>query len=62
MFNEAIGHAYIFGYATGNTDLISACSCLRVPLEIVVWICDIYEKNSGIENDFTLYLMKSCYE
>ena len=35
-------------------------SGLRVPLEIVVWIDDIFENNIGIKNDFTKYLKESC--
>ena len=35
--------------------------CLRIPPSIVVWICDTFENNFGIDNDFTKYLRESCW-
>ena len=32
-----------------------------VPLGIVIWISDAFDNNSGIKNDFTKYLMESCW-
>ena len=34
--------------------------CLKVTLEIVVWISDDFGNNLEIKNDFTKYLKKSC--
>ena len=34
---------------------------LRVGLEIVVWILDLFYNNLEIKNDFTKYLKESCW-
>ena len=33
---------------------------LRVTLEIVFWICDTFDNNLDITNDFIEYLNESC--
>ena len=35
-------------------------SCLKVPLEIVVWIYDTFENKLRFQNYFTTYLKESC--
>ena len=35
--------------------------CLRVSPETVVWISDTFNNDFEFANDFTNYLMESCY-
>ena len=35
-------------------------TCLRVPLEIVVWIYNTFDDNLGIKKDFIKHLKESC--
>ena len=42
-------------------DTMLTYSCFKVTQEVVVWIQDTFDNNLGIKNDFTKYLMESCW-
>ena len=42
-------------------NIILTHQCLKVPLEIVLWIQNDLDNNFGIGNDLTKYSKESCW-